>query len=103
MCYISAAGDAYCPLPIAPNRGAQNIFETGISRDINIMMEIREPAYTTAEIPADILRLSSSLLLPPTGSYLAAGTNLQFYFMITVPATGWKTFSLNSPVTASLF
>jgi hypothetical protein len=50
MYCISAAGDAYCPLLIAPNRGAQKIFETGIRRDIDIMMEIREPAYATAEI-----------------------------------------------------
>jgi hypothetical protein len=50
MCCISAAGDTYCLLLIAPNRGAQKIFETGIGRDIDIMMEIREPAYTTAEI-----------------------------------------------------
>jgi hypothetical protein len=50
MCCISAAGDGYCPLLIAPNRGAQKIFETGIHRDIGIMMEIREPAYATAEI-----------------------------------------------------
>jgi hypothetical protein len=50
MCCLSAAGDAYCPLLIAPNRGAQNIFETDIYRDIDIMMEIRELAYATAEI-----------------------------------------------------
>jgi hypothetical protein len=50
MCCISAAGDAYCPLLIAPNRGAQKIFETGIRRNIGIMMEIRERAYATAEI-----------------------------------------------------
>jgi hypothetical protein len=50
MCCISAAGDAYCPLPIAPNRGAQKIFETGIRRDIDIMMEIREPVYALANI-----------------------------------------------------
>jgi hypothetical protein len=50
MCCISAAGDAYFPLLIAPNRGAQKIFETGIHRDIDIMMENRKPAYGTAEI-----------------------------------------------------
>jgi hypothetical protein len=50
MCCISAAGDAYCPLLIALNRGAQKIFETGIRGDIDIMMEIREPAYETAEV-----------------------------------------------------
>jgi hypothetical protein len=44
------AGDAYCPLLIAPNRGAQKIFDTGIPRDIDILMEIREPAYAAAEI-----------------------------------------------------
>jgi hypothetical protein len=47
---ISAAEDASCPLLIAPNRGAQTIFETGIRRDIDMMMEIREPADATAEI-----------------------------------------------------
>jgi hypothetical protein len=50
MCCISAAGDGYCPLLIAPNRGTQKIFETGIRRDIDIMLEIREPAYATADI-----------------------------------------------------
>jgi hypothetical protein len=50
MCCISAAGDSYCCLLIAPNRGVQEIFETGIRRDIDIMMEIRGAAYPTAEI-----------------------------------------------------
>jgi hypothetical protein len=50
MCCISTAGDAYCPLLIAPNQGAQTLFETGIHRDIDIMIDIREPAGATAEI-----------------------------------------------------
>jgi hypothetical protein len=50
ICCIPAAGDAYCPLLIAPNRAAQKIFETGIRRDIDILMEIREPSYAFAEI-----------------------------------------------------
>jgi hypothetical protein len=49
ICCISAAGDGYCPLLIAPNRGAQTIFETGIRRDMDMMIEIREPAYATAK------------------------------------------------------
>jgi hypothetical protein len=47
---ISAAGNAYCPLLIAQNWGAPKIFETGIHRDIDIMMEIREPADATAKV-----------------------------------------------------
>jgi hypothetical protein len=50
MCCISVAGNAYCPLLIAPNRGTQKVFETGIHRDIHITMEIREPACATAQI-----------------------------------------------------
>jgi hypothetical protein len=50
ICCISAAANAYCPLLIAPNRGAKTLFETGIRTAIDMMMEIREPAYATAEI-----------------------------------------------------
>jgi hypothetical protein len=50
ICCISAAEDGYYPLLIAPNRRAQTTFETGIRRDIDMMMEIREPADGTAKI-----------------------------------------------------
>jgi hypothetical protein len=49
-CCISTAGDAYCPLSITPDRGTEKNFKTGVRRGIDLMMEIRQPAYTTAEI-----------------------------------------------------
>jgi hypothetical protein len=48
-CCISAAGDAYCPLLIALDRG-QRAFLTGVRRGIDLMMEIHQPANATAEI-----------------------------------------------------
>jgi hypothetical protein len=66
MCCISAVGDAYCPLLIAPNRGAQKIFETGIRRDIDVMME-KLPCSDVARMSAFLTR--SQNVFRPRGHF----------------------------------
>jgi hypothetical protein len=102
MCCISAAEDAYCPLLIAPNRGAEKIFEAGIRRDIDVMMEIRESACATAEI---FRRYIETVFVPSIDvnkKVPGCRNKMHFSFVITAPATIRKTFSLNSPMTVSL-
>jgi hypothetical protein len=50
LCCVTAAGDSYCPLLIAPNAGATKLFDTGIRDHIDLMIEIRQPAYATADL-----------------------------------------------------
>jgi hypothetical protein len=50
MCCVNAAGDAYCPMLIAPNAEATQIFDTGARDHIDLVLEIRRPAYATGEL-----------------------------------------------------
>jgi hypothetical protein len=50
LCCITAAGDSYCPLLIAPNAGARKLFDTGVRDHVDLMIEIRQPAYATADL-----------------------------------------------------
>jgi hypothetical protein len=50
LCCVSASGDAYSPLLIAPHPKARRIFKKGIREDIDLKLEIREVPYVDAEL-----------------------------------------------------
>jgi hypothetical protein len=49
LCCVSASGDAYSPLLIAPHPKGQRIFEKGIRENIDLKLEIRQVPYVDAE------------------------------------------------------
>jgi hypothetical protein len=52
MCCVKAAGDAYCPMLIAPNAEATQNFDTRARDHIDLVLEIRRPASATGELCA---------------------------------------------------
>jgi hypothetical protein len=50
LCCVSASGDAYSPLFIAPYPKARRIFEKGIRENIDLKLEIRQVPYVDAEL-----------------------------------------------------
>jgi hypothetical protein len=50
LCCVSASGDAYSPLLIAPHPKAQRIFEKGIRENIDLKLEIWQVPYVDAEL-----------------------------------------------------
>jgi hypothetical protein len=50
LCCVSAAGDAYFPLLIAPRPKARRIFEKRIKEPIDLKLEIRQVLYVDAEL-----------------------------------------------------
>jgi hypothetical protein len=50
LCCVSASGDAYSPLLIAPHPKARRIFEKGIRENIDLKLEIRQVPYMDAEL-----------------------------------------------------
>jgi hypothetical protein len=49
-CCVSASGDAYSPLLLAPHPKARRIFEKGIRENIDMKLEIRQIPYVDAEL-----------------------------------------------------
>jgi hypothetical protein len=50
LCCVSASGDAYCPLLVAPRPNAARIFEKGVRENIDLKLEIRQTPYVDAQI-----------------------------------------------------
>jgi hypothetical protein len=50
LCCVSASGDAYSPLLIAPDAKARIIFEKGSREHIDLKLEIRQIPYVDAEL-----------------------------------------------------
>jgi hypothetical protein len=48
LCCVSASRDSYCLVLITANAEATNISDTGVRDDIDLMMEVRQPAYAVA-------------------------------------------------------
>jgi hypothetical protein len=49
LCRVIASGDSYCPILIAPTASARKLFDTGVGDHIDLIIEMRQPAYATAE------------------------------------------------------
>jgi hypothetical protein len=50
LCCVTASGDSYCPILIAPTASARNLFDTRVRDHIDLIIEVRKPAYSTAEL-----------------------------------------------------
>jgi hypothetical protein len=50
LCCVTASGDSYCPILIAPTASARNLFDTGVGDHIDLIIEVRQPAHATAEL-----------------------------------------------------
>jgi hypothetical protein len=58
-------------MPIAPTASARKLFDTGVRDHIDLIIEVRQPTYATAELFTIILRRSFFQLWRPTDNYLA--------------------------------
>jgi hypothetical protein len=47
---VAASRDSYCLMLIAPTASARKLFDTGVRDDIDLIIEMRQPVYTTAEL-----------------------------------------------------
>jgi hypothetical protein len=50
LCRVTASRDSYCPMLIAPTASARKLFDTGVREHIDLIIEVRQPAYATAEL-----------------------------------------------------
>ena len=50
LCCITASGDSHCPMLIAPNAGATNIFHAEVRDHVGLIIEMRQPADATTEL-----------------------------------------------------
>jgi hypothetical protein len=50
LCSLTASGDSYCPMLIAPTASARKPFNTGVRDHIDLIIHLRQSAYTTAEL-----------------------------------------------------
>jgi hypothetical protein len=65
MCCVDAAGDVYCPMLIASNAEATQIFDTAVPDHIDLVVEIRRPSYATGELFA---RHLEEIFFPAVGA-----------------------------------
>jgi hypothetical protein len=50
LCCVTASGDSYCAMLIAPTVSARKLFDTGVKNHIDLIIEVKQPAYVTAEL-----------------------------------------------------
>jgi hypothetical protein len=50
LCCVTASRDSYCPMLIAPTASARKLFDTGVRDHIDLIIEVRQLAYATAEL-----------------------------------------------------
>jgi hypothetical protein len=47
---VTASGDSYCSMLIAPTASSRKLFDTGVKDHIDLIIEVRQPASATAEL-----------------------------------------------------
>jgi hypothetical protein len=47
---VAASGDSYYPMLTAPTASARQLFDTGVRDHIDLIIEVRQPAYATEEL-----------------------------------------------------
>jgi hypothetical protein len=50
LCCVTASGDSYCPILIAPTASARKLLDTGVKDRIDLSIEVRQPPYATAQL-----------------------------------------------------
>jgi hypothetical protein len=50
LCCVTASRDSYSPMQIAPTVSARKPFDIGVRDHIDLIIEVRQPAYATAEL-----------------------------------------------------
>jgi hypothetical protein len=50
LCCLTASGDSYCLMLITATASARKLFDTGVRDHIDLIIEVRQPAYVTAEL-----------------------------------------------------
>jgi hypothetical protein len=50
FCCVTASKDSYCPMVITPTASTRKHFDTGVRHHIDPIIEVRQPAYTAAEL-----------------------------------------------------
>jgi hypothetical protein len=78
LCCVTAFGDSYCPILIAPTAPGRNSFDTGVRDHIDLIIEVRQRSFFTV-----ILRSSYFQLWRPTDNLLAVRISSVFSFVIS--------------------
>jgi hypothetical protein len=50
LCCVTASGDSYCPMLIAPTASARKLCDTGMQDHIDLIIEVKQPIYATVEL-----------------------------------------------------